>query len=680
MKNLLASLTALVLTAVAGAALAQTPAAELAQPPQGAQVWSIVSGSGQHGRSLRWTDGQGVRWSRESILLRGFVTEIDQQLRFAPGGALMSQIVRGVTPSGDAGEQFSTSAGRYEFRSPVDRAEGEAGLASHYASFGGSIDSTIALVDALLAAPQRTLNLLPSGRARLEGLTTLQVSHGGETKTLTAYAIIGIGLSPFPIWYEGDRFFASAGFLSWMPAGWELVAAELNRAQDAALATRSASLIGRIAPRATLPVAFQNVRIYDAEATAFRDAMTVVVQDGRISSVSPAASASIPAQAIVYQGQGRTLVPGLWDSHQHYGNDDTGALLLSQGITSVRDPGNNPETAPARQRRIEAGEILGTRIVPSMLIDGVGPNAAQTAVPARNREEAIAAVRRARAENYFGVKLYGSLDPAWVASMAREARRLGLRVHGHIPRGMRPLAAVRAGYNEITHINWVMMQAMPESVIQQSNGLQRFYGPAQFGPGVNLASPSMRAYLSELQRRRIAVDPTLSTFEPLYVPEAGEAPDTYAPFIGTLPPQVERGLKAGGLLATPEISREQMRAGFRSLVALVGELHRRGITIVAGTDGTGLELVRELELYVEAGMTPAQALATATIVPAREFGVGAESGVIAVGRLAELVLVEGDPSRDIGDLRNVLAVMRDGRLMQGSDLRAAAGISGPARR
>jgi Amidohydrolase family len=371
------------------------------------------------------------------------------------------------------------------------------------------------------------------------------------------------------------------------------------------------------------------------------------------------------------------LVPGLWDNHQHYGNDDTGPLLLAQGITSVRDPGNDPDTAPGRRRRIEAGEILGARIVPSMLIDGAGPNAAQVAVIVGSRQEGVAAVRRARAEGYFGVKFYGSLDPAWVAPMAREARRLGLRVHGHIPRGMRPLEAVRAGYNEITHINWVMMQAMPDAVIQQSNGLQRFYGPAQFGPDVDFNSPAMNSYFAELVRRHIAVDPTISTFEPLYVPEAGEMPAGYAPFAGTLPSQTERGLRAGGLLATPEISRARMREGFQALVRLIGELHRRGITIVAGTDGSGLELVRELELYVEAGMTPAEALATATIIPAREFGAGDVSGAISVGRNAELFLVEGDPSRDIGALRNVLVVMRDGRLMQASDLRAAAGLSGP---
>lgn len=657
---------------------AQTPAAQLAQPPAGAEEWVITSTSASHGRSYRWTTPDGVRHSRENLLLRGFATDIDQELSFGSDGALVSQTVRGSTPAGDAAESFRRSDTGYEFQSPVD--DGRGAGAGYYASFGGTLDSTIGFTDALMRAPDRAMALLPSGRARMERLATLEVTNGRETKTLTAYAILGVGLSPFPVWYEGERFFGTAGFLSYMPAGWEGVAQQLNQAQDAALSARSAELVERVAPRPSMPVVFQGVRIYDAEHVTFRDNMTVIVEDGRIASVAPAAEAQLPAQAIVYQGAGRTLLPGLWDNHQHYGGDDTGPLLLSQGVTSVRDPGNNPAVAPARRARIARGEILGTRIVPSMLIDGEGPNSAQVAVIVRNRAEAIAAVARAKAEGYFGIKLYGSLNPAWVRPMAREARRLGLRVSGHIPQGMRPLEAVRAGYDEITHINWVIMQAMPESVIQTNNGLPRFYGPGRYGADVDLHSPSMTAYLDELQQRGIAVDPTLSTFEPLYVPDPGEMAAPYAPFTGTMPVQVERGFRGGGLSPTPEVSRAQMRQSFAAMVELVGELHRRGVTIVAGTDGSGLELVRELELYVQAGMTPAEALATATIIPAREFGAGDVSGAISAGRNAELFLVDGDPSREIGDLRNVIVVLRDGRVMQASELRAAVGISGPAHR
>lgn len=657
---------------------AQTPTAQLALPPADAEQWVITSTSAQHGRSYRWTTPDGVRHSRESVLLRGFATEIDQELRFGTDGGLVSQTVRGSTPSGDAAETYTISNGRFQYHSPVDQGEGALTSGGIYASIGGTLDSTIALTDALLHAPDHSVALAPTGRARLEQLATHQVTSNGQTKTLTAYAVVGLGLSPFPVWYDGDRFFAVASFLSYMPVGWEGVAQDLIRAQDAALSARSSGLVDRIGPRTRFPVVFQNVRLFDAESLTFRDSMSVVVENGRITSVTAAnAAPPLPAQAIVYQGAGRTLVPGLWDNHQHYGNDDTGPLLLAQGITSVRDPGNNPAVAPERRRRIERGELLGTRIVPSLLIDGAGPNSAQVAVIVHNRAEAIAAVRRAHDEGYFAIKLYGSLNPAWVRPMAQEAHRLGLRVHGHIPQGMRPLEAVRAGYDEITHINWVMMQAMPDSVIQTSNGLQRFYGPGRYGGDVDLHAPAMTAYLDELARRHIAVDPTISTFEPLYVPDPGEMPADYEPFVGTLPPQFERALRAGGLAPTADISRAQMRRGFAALVSLIGELNRRGIPIVAGTDGSGLELVRELELYVQAGMSPAQALATATIVPARLYGAGDVAGSITVGKNAELFLVDGDPSRTIGDLRNVLVVMRDGRLMQADELRTAAGLSGP---
>jgi imidazolonepropionase-like amidohydrolase len=123
-----------------------------------------------------------------------------------------------------------------------------------------------------------------------------------------------------------------------------------------------------------------------------------------------------------------------------------------------------------------------------------------------------------------------------------------------------------------------------------------------------------------------------------------------------------------------------MSSSFDKFKALVFELHRRGIPILAGTDGMGLELVRDLELYVEAGLSEAEALATATIVPAKAFGLEAETGSLAVGKKAELALIDGDPSTRIGDLRQVELVMRDGRLMKAEDLRAAIGITGMPKR
>jgi cytosine/adenosine deaminase-related metal-dependent hydrolase len=612
--------------------------------------------------------------------LRGFVTEIDEQFRLGSDGAPQNLTLRGVTPSGDAGETFAAANGRYEYRSPVDNGAAAAPPGAFYASFGGTIDGNIAFVDALRRSPDHSLALLPSGRAQIAPLTTHRVSNGRDTKTLTAYAITGVGLSPFPVWYDGDRFFAVIGFLSYIPPGWESIVEELSRVQADALVTRLRGLVDELGPRATTPIVFQDVRLFDADRGRFRVHQSVVVADGRISAVGGARSIRVPAGARVIPGAGRTLLPGLWDSHHHFAGDDSGVFLLSLGVTSIRDPANRDAALMASRRRIEAGEILGPRIVASLCIDGEGPNTAQMAALARNREEAIAAVRHAHEAGYFGVKLYCTLDPQLVAPIASEAHRLGLHVHGHIPAGMRPLDAVHAGYDEITHINFVMMQGMPDDVVAHSNGLARFYGIAAHAPDVNLRSPAMREYLSELQRLHIAVDPTLSTFEITFTPELGEMPAAYAPWTGALPIQLERGLRSSSLAPSAEVSRQQFRRAQAALSALVAELHRRRVPIVAGTDGFGLELARELEDYVAAGFTNAEALQTATITPARLFGVGAETGSIRAGKLAELVLVEGDPSRNIGDVRNTLLVMRDGRLMDAPALRAAAGLSGPPHR
>src|SRR6185436_3060165 len=231
-----------------------------------------------------------------------------------------------------------------------------------------------------------------------------------------------------------------------------------------------------------------------------------------------------------------------------------------------------------------------------------------------NEKEALAAVERAKTEGYFAIKLYGSLDPAWVKPMADLAHKLGLRVHGHIPHGMRPLDAVRAGYDEITHINFVMMQAMPNDVVQTSNGIGRVLGTAKYAADVDLHSPAMTAFLDELAARHIAVDPTLVVMESGYVPDAGTYPPADVPYVATLPSQYARAFLSSAMAATPDLSRARMRASFAKLQALVGELNTHHVAILAGTDGQGIELVRELELYVAAGLTPQEALATATIV------------------------------------------------------------------
>jgi imidazolonepropionase-like amidohydrolase len=450
-------------------------------------------------------------------------------------------------------------------------------------------------------------------------------------------------------------------------------------AQSGALAKGEPDPTDRLVPRLTGPVAFVDVRLYDADAQTFLEHRTVVVSEGRIAAQGPSASTPPPADARVIPGRGKTLLPGLWDSHMHVRDDTTASLLLAQGVTSVREMGSPPDELLARMRRIERGELPGPRIVPMLLIDGPGRYSNEYARVVRSESEALAVVRRAKAEGYAGIKIYGSLAAELLPAVAKEAKALGLRLLGHVPRTLRPLDAVRLGYDEITHMNFVLMQAMPDSVVDGTDGPLRWYGPAKLGPGVSFSSGPMKGLLDEMARRGIAVDPTLSVFESSWTTDRRELPPAFAAFVGTLAPELERTLREMSAPTLRDVSRAEMRRGFAKLKSLIPELQRRRIPILAGTDGHGLELVRELELYVEAGLTPAEALATATIVPARILGFGGESGSLAAGKRAELILVDGDPSRRIGDLRKVEVVMRDGRLMQAAELRAAAGLAGGPR-
>ena len=402
-----------------------------------------------------------------------------------------------------------------------------------------------------------------------------------------------------------------------------------------------------------------------------------MVDDGRITEVGE--NAKIPANAQVIDGTGKTLVPGLWDNHQHYGDDSTGPLLLASGITSVRDPGNQPDELMARKKRIDDGQLLGQRIVPSLLIDGPGPYTAQVAVVVHNVDEALAAVHRAKDSGYFGIKIYGSIDPAWVKPMADLAHQLGLHVHGHIPHGMRPLEAVRAGYDEITHINFVMMQAMPDDIVQE---LER-HGPLRRHRQVRQGRRPAFQGDDGLSRRAGGASHRgrsrrLVTFEDLYVPDAGTYPAADAPYVDTLPSQFARGFLQTAMAPTPELSRADMRASFAKLKALIPELERRHIRLLAGTDGVGFELIRELRALCRGRPDAGRGAGTAPRSTRRSvYGMADKTGSIAKGKLAELALIDGDPSKKIGDLRQVELVMRDGKLMKAADLRASLGISGP---
>lgn len=676
MRALLMTGLSLAALFAATASTAQVSVDQLAKPPADAKQFVILSKAGQHGKSEAWTLPDGTEMVRDSLLLRGQVFEQDEAIKFGPDGMPSSIVIRGFTPNGDSAETFSIAGGQASWKSQVDQGHAAYSTPALYVPAGGGFLGGLILFDRLLAAPDKSLALLPGGRATAERAAELEVGDGPARKKIVLWLISGLGNSPAPVWSTEDgHFFAADGGLTILPAGYESALEAIDKAQDEAISARSPRLVKELLKTPSGPVAFTHVKAF-VGGTHYADDETVVVDKGVITAVGPSARTRPPKGAQVIDGRGETLVPGLWDSHMHVGDDYSGPMLLSLGVTSARDPGNNNALTISRAKRRAAGELLMPHVYASSLIDGKGPNTAQVATAVTSLDEAIAAVRKAKEDGFVAVKFYGSFNPDWVKPAAAEAHRLGLHVHGHLPAGMRTSRAIADGYDEITHIYFVTMEAMPDDVVKTSNGINRFEGTGKYAKDLDLTKDPMKSLIATMAQRHIVSDPTLVVAEGLYVPENGDLSPSYAPFVGTLPPATERGFRQGGFTVPKGYTRADYRKSFDKLVEVVSAMHKAGIPIVAGTDGSGLELIRELELYVKAGFTPEEALEAATIVPARNVHADKYTGSIEVGKNADLVLVEGDPSHRIGDLRNTRVVMMDGKLMDADALRTASGFSG----
>jgi hypothetical protein len=669
---------------LAGATLAfssplasQTTRDQLLKPPADAQEFVIISSAGQHGTAWIWTQPDGTIASRQSFLLRGMVTEVDETIKLGPNGQPEKIVGRGTTPNGDAAESFSLVGGKANWKTPIDSGSVAYDGKSQYSTVGGTWADLKYWTESLYKAPDKTLTLLPSGTERMEKLVDIPVGSGPTAKTVTSWMIKGLSLEPGLVLMNQDgSFFGTAGGMALLPKAYAGDFLNLQKAQNDALAALNPAIRGRFGKVSPVPVAFTHVKMFDSVKAVFLDDQTVIADKGRIVAVGPAGTVRVPAGAKVIDGTGKTLSPGIWDAHMHTGSDLQGIMLLSLGETSARNPGADVEPTVERNKRIAAGQLLYPTVYSSVLIDGKGPLAAQGGVAVSSAQEAIDAVRMAKAKGFAGVKFYTSMKPEWLWPAIKEAHRLGLHVHGHIPATLRPKDVIAGGYDEITHINFVMMQAMPDSVVNIDNGIERFNGPGKYAKDVDLTKEPMASLIKEMAAKKITVDPTLSTFENLYVPENGELQPAYAAFVGTMPSVTERYFRFGGFQPPAPVTRADWRASFAKMVELTRRLHDAGVPIVAGTDGGGLEIIRELELYVIAGFTPGEALQSATIVPARLVGVGAKTGSITVGKEADLVLVDGDPSKDIGAMRRTLWVMSDGALMNADELRKVAGFSG----
>jgi imidazolonepropionase-like amidohydrolase len=484
----------------------------------------------------------------------------------------------------------------------------------------------------------------PSGPVRIasRGRETFQPSSSSSPALeLERLAIDGVVWGTETAWIHDTRLIALTTWAGALP--FEAVRDGFESGKDRFIATAASDRIADLRrmthetpPLYTGTFALIGGLVIDGtDRGAIRNAV-VVIRDGRIAAVGPAASVTVPRGVRVVDVRGKTIIPGLWDAHAHASQVDWAPVYLASGVTTIRDMGGEEAFLVAVRDAIASGEALGPRYLLAGLIDGPGPRAFGM-VSAATAAEAVAIVGRYHHEHFQEIKIYLETPAALVPVITAEAHRLGMTVTGHLPTGMTSQSAVEAGYDGLAH-----MQLRGDSGSEPSAQQIAFF-----------------------KTHGTVMDPTQSWNE-LSAHAKATPLGQFLPGVDRLPLPLERMFHSmpGGNGAPQD-----------NALRLVRDAVAAGLLVVAGTDKgvPGFSLQRELELYVAGGLTPLQAIQAATIVPARAMKLDRETGSIEVGKRADLVVLDGNPLEAIANVRTARQVVSNGKLYDCNALWTAAG-------
>jgi imidazolonepropionase-like amidohydrolase len=258
--------------------------------------------------------------------------------------------------------------------------------------------------------------------------------------------------------------------------------------------------------------------------------------------------------------------------------------------------------------------------------------------------------------------------------MADRAHARGMRVSGHVPAFMSAKQFVENGADEIQHINFIELNFLfPE--VKETRNRDRFIKVAERAREFTPDKPAVRDFINFLKDHHTVLDPTMGIFEGLFCGNPTAITPGLEEIVPRFPPQVRRGMLSGALEA-PKDKEAAYREAFPAMLRLLKALHDAGVTIIPGTDALpGYMLHHELELYARAGIPAAEVLRMATLTSAEVMGVNKDHGVIGPGKLADMILIDGDPTKDMRDIRKISTVIRGGKIYDPVAIEKALGIT-----
>jgi imidazolonepropionase-like amidohydrolase len=403
-------------------------------------------------------------------------------------------------------------------------------------------------------------------------------------------------------------------------------------------------------PMVSQKLAIVDVTVVDTQTGALARHRTVVVRDGRIQSVD---GAPAPRDATIVPGNGKFLIPGLWDMVTHLSWTRASALpaLVANGVTAVRDEGGDLGELAGWADGVRTGRLVGPTIFQAgPMLNGRSFNRYQYALG--SPEQARAAVRLLKFEGVDGLEVERRVPRDAYIALMQEAKTAGLPVGGKVPIEVTPVEASKAGQSTIDNLETIydgtFRAAHPNDVAEAIDVFLKAGGDAD-------------TLIAALRANGTAVTPCVYAFaeeiEQANRPASERPNDRYVAKSERVPPRP---------VSAPDLA--QFRAMLSGLQRTIARMQAGGVTLLAGSDVAatrvpGFSLQNELKALGDAGLTPLQVLQTATLNPAKVMGRTADYGSVAEGKIADLVLLDEDPTNDVAALHGIHAVILHGRLL-----------------
>ena len=517
---------------------------------------------------------------------------------------------------------------------------------------------------ALLESNDRTLNALPP-QSLLKLKEIKKTTVGNEGIPITFYSIIGTedtNLIPAIVALDGDQklFAHSSGRIMLIRKGYEAEEEKLNTLFRSIEIERLQNLQRILAHQYMSPLRINNVRIFNSLTGTLSKLNTLVVSDGKITSIQPYPISYETQGEVVIDGEGGTLIPGFFDMHSHT-TFQSGLLYLAAGVTSTRDLGNQNTVLNEIKEEIDTGKLAGPRIKPAGLIEGRSQYSTNNGFIVDSLDKALEAVRWYADQGYFEIKTYNSMNPDWIIPIVEEANRLGLGVSGHVPAFASANDLIEAGYQSIAHINqlmltWLLAPGEDTRTPLRITALKR-------AANLDLSREDVLKTLDMMVARNVALDPTAMIHERLLVTRPGVIQPGDTAYLSHMPIPYQRYRKLPFVPLVEEGDSRDYHLAFGKIMDLIKLLHEKGVKLLLGTDdGSGLSLHRELELYVEAGIPESAVLSMATLGAAIYMEESDKLGIIEVGKLADFSMISGNPIDNISNIRQIRMVSKGGMI------------------